>query len=121
MSFAVTVEPGSSRPPHPVSTADGTAAASLTTAQVGPPHAAGVRPISSVGHGVGQARLADAARAGEGHEAVGAQHVDQLGDLGGPADQRRELCRQVVAERVERAQRGNDRWIDGWSSCQTCS
>ena len=53
----------------------------------------------------GQAGLAGAARAGQGEQAGRAQHRAGLLELGGPADERGDLGRQVVRPAVERADR----------------
>ena len=73
--------------------------------QLDPPHAAGLRVDGLGGDGQGEAGLADPGRTGQRHQPLACQQAAHVGDLAGPPDQRRELDRQVVAERVERPQR----------------
>ena len=66
-----------------------------------------------------QAGLADTPRPGQRHHPLVAEHVHQLSDLRSPADQRRQLQRQVLPERVQRHQRRKLRPPDQGASAAT--
>ena len=66
--------------------------------QLDPPHAAG-EPVEQLGRDrQREAGLADPARAGQRHEPFVEHGGTQVGELADPADERRELDRQVVAQ-----------------------
>ena len=73
--------------------------------QLNEPHAARERGHQLGAHRQSQASLANTSRPGQRHHPLVTEHVHQLSDLHSPADQRRQLQRQVLPERVQRHQR----------------